>query len=68
MENLRHIGTGHVSLCHPTTIASMQETVLYGELALGEQFIAVTLADRPDNPVLVPMSNVAGIVMDKPVS
>ncbi len=67
MENLRHIGTGHVTLCHPTMISSMQETVLYGELALGEQFVAVTFADSPNNPVLVPMTNVAGIVMDRPV-
>jgi len=67
MEKTRPLGTGHVSLCHPVSISSVQETVLYGQVAVDGSFLVVTVADRPANPVLIPMSNVAGVVMDQAV-
>jgi len=61
----RRLGTGHVSLCHPVSISSVQETVIYGQLAEDGFFLSVTVPDRPDNPILIPMSNVAGVVLDR---
>jgi len=62
---MKNIGTGHVTLCHPVTISSVQETVLYGALAVDGEFVSVSLTEGGQHlPVLVPMSNVAGIVLD----